>query len=68
MLFNNDAHQISSDSAEKWVRKWYRNITLKKMNIIMETKNPFEVLLYLYCQKMCFKFLSDSGYILGLKE
>ena len=31
-------------------------------------KNPFEDLLYLYCQKMCFKFLSDSGYILGLKE
>ena len=31
-------------------------------------KNPFEVLLYLYCQKMCFKFLSDSGYILGLKK
>ena len=27
MLFRKDAHQISFNSAEKWPRKWYRNMT-----------------------------------------
>ena len=61
ILFNNDAQQISFNSVEKWLRKWYRNMNFsyRKKCIDEETHLKF---CCIYMNKM--RFLYIGGFIL----